>query len=138
MSSLYEENYKNLANAIILQAAKDYKAAIRKEYRAQHMEDSDKKLNMLSAAQHTILETTRFFESGWFMELTDLDGPLLLRKIRSMTMEEILEKEEAEKAKAEEKRAKVEEERAAAEADAETTVEPDLNDMEKDEDDERR
>ena len=95
MSSLFQENYENLANAIILQAARDYKAALRKEHKALRMEDSDKKNLMLYNAQNTIQEVTTFFNSAWFEVLSDLNGPELLKKIRYMTMEEIRKKEEA-------------------------------------------
>lgn len=64
--------YENLANAIILQAAKDYRAARRKLKRK-----SDNTL-----AQSEIDSIERFFRSGWYKHLTDVDGELLIRKLR--------------------------------------------------------
>ena len=65
-------NYENLANAIILQAAKDYRMA----------------LKCLKAKNRTALadkdEIERFFRSQWFTVLTSVDGEML---IRSLTME---------------------------------------------------
>ena len=64
--------YENLASAIILQAVKDYRAALRVLNRSpgNHM------------AMRTVKEVERFFRSGWFMELTELDGEFLIRKIK--------------------------------------------------------
>ena len=68
---MYEENYKALANAIILQAVKDFKPAYRRLKR--HPNDR--------LAQDTVREITNFFCSDYFCALTDLDGPALLNKI---------------------------------------------------------
>ena len=68
---MYEENYKALANAIILQAVKDFKPAYRRLKR--HPNDR--------LAQDTVREITNFFCSDYFCALTDLDGPALLHKI---------------------------------------------------------
>lgn len=68
-----EEAYENLANAIIVKAAQDYKTAYsrvmygrgnrRSEERAEECED--------------------FFLSDWFRELTVIDGEELMMMIRS-------------------------------------------------------
>lgn len=68
---MYEENYKALANAIILQAVKDFKPAYRRLKR--HPNDR--------LAQDTVREITHFFCSDYFCALTDLDGPALLNRI---------------------------------------------------------
>ncbi len=68
---MYEENYKNLANAIILQAVKDFKPA----YRRLKKYPNDR------LAQDTVREITRFFCSQYFEALSDLDGPALLTRI---------------------------------------------------------
>lgn len=65
------ENYKNLANAIILQAVKDFKPA----YRRLKKHPNDR------LAQDTVREITRFFCSDYFCALSDLDGPALLNRI---------------------------------------------------------
>lgn len=65
-------NYENLANAIILQAVKDYRAAGRKLKK--------KPDNTLARAEIGSIE--RFFRSGWYKYLTDVDGEMLIRKLR--------------------------------------------------------
>ena len=68
---MYEKNYQQLANAIILQAVKDFKPA----YRRLKRHPNDK------LAQDRVREITQFFCSGYFASLTDLDGPALLNRI---------------------------------------------------------
>ena len=68
---MYDENYQALANAIILQAVKDFKPAYRRL----------KKFPNDRLAQDTVREITRFFCSQYFEALTDLDGPALLNRI---------------------------------------------------------
>lgn len=75
---MYEENYQELARAVILQAVKDFRPAYRRLKRYP-----DDRL-----AQKTVREITRFFCSQYFEGLTDLDGPALLHRI----MKEIDEK----------------------------------------------
>lgn len=64
--------YENLANAIILQAVKDYRAAKKKLKRNPR--------NTL--AQSEIESIERFFRSDWYAALTDVDGRMLIRKLR--------------------------------------------------------
>ncbi len=68
---MYEENCRELANAIILQAVKDFKPA----YWRLRRYPNDK------LAQDTVREITQFFCSDYFCVLTDLDGPALLQRI---------------------------------------------------------
>ena len=68
---MYEENYKNLANAIILQAVKDFKPA----YRRLKKYPNDR------LAQDTVREITKFFCSQYFEALSELDVPALLNRI---------------------------------------------------------
>lgn len=68
---MYDENYKKLANAIILQAVKDFRPAYRRLKRFPND----------AAAQSTVREITKFFCSDYFTALTDLDGPALLQRI---------------------------------------------------------
>lgn len=56
--------YERLAGAIILQAVKDYRAAVRK-YNCD-----PKAINAKSA----IYDCARFFHSDWFTALTGVDG----------------------------------------------------------------
>ena len=70
--NLAEDPYERLANAIIVQASKDYITNLRK-----------KKRNPGSAsAEHDIKECERFFRSGWYQVLTSVDGEYLMDKLR--------------------------------------------------------
>jgi len=77
---MYEENYQALANAIIVQAAKDFRAA----YKRLRRFPQDK------AAESEVRDCARFFCADYFCGLTDLDGPALLWRM----MKEIDEKNE--------------------------------------------
>ena len=68
---MYENNYEALANAIIVQAVKDFRPA----YQRLKRHPNDK------LAQDTVREITQFFCSDYFCALTDLDGPALLNRI---------------------------------------------------------
>lgn len=65
-------NYEALANAIILQAVRDWRDACRilRSYPENFSEEQ--KRNAVE----------RFFRSGWFGVLTNVDGRLLLRKLQ--------------------------------------------------------
>jgi hypothetical protein len=64
--------HENLANAIILQAVKDYREALR-----------DLSVNPdYPPALHTALEVEQFFHSDWFSELTDLNGTAIVKKLK--------------------------------------------------------
>ena len=65
-----KEGFENLANAIIVQAVKDYRKAL-----------SGVSLNSRPSAC-VITECERFFRSEWFRELTDVDGEYLIKTIR--------------------------------------------------------
>ncbi len=64
--------YQELANAIIVMAAKDYRHALRIQRR-----NPDSK-----AAQIKIDEIERFFRSEWYQVLTNVDGEMLMRRLR--------------------------------------------------------
>ena len=60
MDYLYRENYEKLAQAIILQAVRDYR----------------------NGCYQTRCSIERFFRSEWFMVLTNLDGETLIKRLR--------------------------------------------------------
>ena len=64
--------YEKLANAIIVQAVKDYRDAVE---RLRYTTDD-------KSAQHDKRSIERFFRSEWFSILTDLNGELLLKKLK--------------------------------------------------------
>ncbi len=59
------ENYEKLAEAIIMQAVKDYRD---------------------SSCHQTRNAIKRFFLSDWFMVLTDLDGEKLIKRLEQERM----------------------------------------------------
>ena len=64
--------YEDLAQAIILQAAKDYRAARKKaKYNPKNKE-----------AKLMIQDCESFFRSDWFSALTGIDGQMLLEKLK--------------------------------------------------------
>ncbi len=71
--------YENLANAIVELAVKDYKKALKQHYRFPDNEEY--------AGEADSLE--RFFRSGWYGTLTDLDGEYLMTAVRRMVREEV-------------------------------------------------
>ena len=72
--------YQALANAIVELAVKDYKKSLKRYYRSQNNEDY--------AAEVKSLE--RFFRSGWYGMLTDLDGEYLMTGVRRMVRKEVV------------------------------------------------
>lgn len=68
----YELNYENLANAIVLQAVKDYRKALK----------CLKRNPKSNKAQADAKEVERFFRSPWYSELTGVDGKMLIRRLR--------------------------------------------------------
>ena len=66
------EPYENLANAIIISAAKDYRVALRRQIRHPGGQE----------AKHTVDRLESFFRSAWFGVLTDVDGEYLMARIR--------------------------------------------------------
>lgn len=67
------KNYENLANAIILQAAKDYRIALK------CLKLNPRNRNALADKA----EVERFFRSQWFTMLTSVDGEMLICALRN-------------------------------------------------------
>lgn len=64
--------YEQLANAVILQAVKDYRSALKRI----KMNPANK------SAMSDAMECERFFRSGWYSALTSVDGEYLINKLR--------------------------------------------------------
>lgn len=64
--------YETIANAIILQAVKDYRMALKglKANSRNRMAQTDKS------------EIERFFRSQWYSALTDVNGEMLIRSLQ--------------------------------------------------------
>ena len=76
--------YEALANAIIIQAAKDFRAA----YKRMKRFPNDARV------QDEVREITKFFCSQWFVMLSDVDGPTLLKKMKDEIDSGIVRKKE--------------------------------------------
>lgn len=66
------DGYKELANAIILQAAKDYRKALKYDERGRKR------------------EIEKFFRSEWFAILTSISGEMLIHKLRAEVKEVVI------------------------------------------------
>ena len=63
--------YEELANAIVLQAVKDYRLALKRL--AKHPRNRE--------ALYTKKEVEEFFQSGFYETLTTVDGEMLIQKL---------------------------------------------------------
>ena len=70
--NLAEDPYERLANAIVLQAVSDYRVALKKI----------KAHPINREAISEALEIEKFFRSGWYSILTDVDGEYLIRRLQ--------------------------------------------------------
>lgn len=64
--------YENLTNAIVIQAAKDYRDTLKRL----------KKKSSNQAAMSDAMECECFFRSDWYKTLTSVDGEYLINKLR--------------------------------------------------------
>ena len=72
-----QENLEDLANAIIIQQAEDYRA-YRKQLRENPRMGDDKRLLI----EVEILGIEMFFLSDWFCLLTKVDGEMILKRLK--------------------------------------------------------
>ena len=72
MQSSNKEAYESLANAIVLQAVSDYRAALKRVKEHPHN----------SGAISDAKSIEKFFRSGWYEALTTVDGEYLIEKLR--------------------------------------------------------
>ncbi len=70
--NLPEDPYERLANAIVLQAAADYRRALK----AVRRNPSNR------TAVDEALKTEKFFRSGWYGILTSVDGEYLIQRLQ--------------------------------------------------------
>lgn len=69
---LAEEPYERLANAIILQAASDYRRDLKK------LKKNPQNRDVMNEA----LQIEKFFCSPWYQVLTTVDGEFLIQKLQ--------------------------------------------------------
>ena len=74
-----KEAYENLANAIIISAVRDYKAAL------IHL----KRNPDIESARKNVKRQEKFFYSEWYETLTNLDGSYLIQKLKEKVNEEM-------------------------------------------------
>ena len=72
MSETTASNWRDLADAIIIQAASDYRKAHYRNSKHPHQVDTLREIHSLE----------RFFLSKWFATLTTLDGKQLLHNLK--------------------------------------------------------
>lgn len=70
--NLAENPHERLANAVILQAVSDYRAVLKKI--KAHPKNRD--------AVNEALSIERFFRSGWYSQLTSVDGEYLIKRLQ--------------------------------------------------------
>ena len=84
------EPYQCLVNALIIQAVKDYRKAIRFLKHHPHTPELDNDPQQNTLRDKVIKNENerdaaeRFFRSGWFEMLSSLDGEVLLKKVCEM------------------------------------------------------
>ena len=71
----HSEPYENLANAIIIQACKDYRKAYKRYLRRFRSTDKP---------DDELVDLERFFRSSWCRMLTDIDGEVIIAKVQQM------------------------------------------------------
>ena len=75
--NLAEDPYERMANAIILQAVTDYRAALKRiKRKPEDWETIDEAMRVES-----------FFRSGWYSQLTAVDGEYLIRRLQDEVRE---------------------------------------------------
>lgn len=75
--NLAENPYEKLANAIVLQAVSDYRAALKKVKKNPKNRD----------AIDGVLQIEKFFRSEWYQVLTSVDGEYLIDRLRKEVSE---------------------------------------------------
>ena len=75
--NLAENPCEKLANAIVLQAVSDYRAALKKVKKNPNNRD----------AINEALQIEKFFRSEWYQTLTALDGEYLIDRLRKEVSE---------------------------------------------------
>ena len=75
--NLAENPYEKLANAIVLQAVSDYRAALKK------VKKNPKNRDAIDGS----LQIEKFFRSEWYQVLTSVDGEYLIDRLRKEVSE---------------------------------------------------
>lgn len=80
----YIEYYRQLAMAVVGQAVKDYREALVKYKNAVEFWNTEEGKRKVDSAKGEIRSLEKFFHSGRYGILTDIDPDILIQKVRSM------------------------------------------------------
>lgn len=80
-----DDNFQDLANAVVVRAAKDYRRALKRliKFPSSH------------SAKQAIMQLEVFFRSDYYKLLTSLDGERLIEKLKQELEDALDEEEEA-------------------------------------------
>jgi hypothetical protein len=81
-AELFDAGCEALASEIVLQAAKDYRKALRRKERPKGKTFEERQAHRMAAIAR-IQEVERFFRSQWFGILVDIDGETLIKKLNA-------------------------------------------------------
>lgn len=79
-----DTNFEDLANAIIILAAEDYRQA----YREANINTGSESVRRDARKEARKIE--RFFRSDWYNKLTSVDGEYMIKTLRKQALEELL------------------------------------------------
>lgn len=79
---------ERLAAAIVQQACEDYRKALRQAWACRFQRTAGES-SRKTMADSRIAECERFFNSDWFADLVDIDGPMPADKLREMVAREV-------------------------------------------------
>ena len=66
--------YEELANAIVIQACNDYKKAYKQSLRRS---------GIVGEVDEELAELEAFFRSDWYKQLTEVDGEMLMERLKN-------------------------------------------------------
>lgn len=81
-----EERYRDLANAVIVQAVTDYRADRKK---LERIPMNQKEINEEREAKADMRRIEKFFSSDWFGLLSGVDGDYILKRIKAIDKKRI-------------------------------------------------
>ena len=82
-----EDPYERLANAIILQAVTDYRAALKQIRRNPKNQEAIDEAMRVESSIDEAMRVESFFRSGWYSQLTAVDGEYLIRRLQDEVRE---------------------------------------------------
>ena len=80
----YSEFYSQLAMAVVSQAVKDYREALANYKRALNFWNTEVREELINDAKGEIRRLEKFFHSGRYGLLTDINPDIVMKKVRRM------------------------------------------------------